>query len=181
MSELVCVVDKDLLQQLRKAVDVWFHGDPPAEYGPGTAVMSFRQRHHKPGEAWDSVPTTRISLPVYGIPKGRTVFASLSSCQFHEEWATIVRHVLRVGDKLSLEVGADSWSNGYVRAACGDGREKVQLYSYTRDEWSASLVYEGLHVDTLKLRVERGNKRLTFLIDHGICPENSARMVRLAA
>lgn len=179
-------LDRETLKAMRSAQDVWFHGRPTNNYGPGDAEMSIRTRsvNYAKGETYDSVPTIRVGLPVYGIPKDRNLFASIGGAVYDRTWGSVCR-VLRVGDKIALEVSVGGGTNGYCRAATGNGHEMVADNSgYRCKDFSASLIYEGLHVDKLFIRVERERKhgvptQFTFYIDESVSPDNSARMVRL--
>jgi hypothetical protein len=86
-------------------------------------------------------------------------FAMFHSAKYTENWRTIVG-LLRADDTLRLEFRTDDATNGYVKDA-------------------------GLHADELWLRIERGEgphrKRLYFLLDASVCPDNSARMCRRTA
>lgn len=72
------------------------------------------------------------------------------SARFHEPWKTVAS-LLRKGDRLTLSWTADN-NTGVVRA--------------------------GLHADDLKLVIDRGDWRMTFIIAHSVTPDDSARMVR---
>lgn len=79
--------------------------------------------------------------------------AVVSSPRWVPEWQTVLM-LLRAGDRVEL---------------CWTGNNGNQ---YTRQA--------GLHVDSLNLRVIRGKVIMEFALCHGVCQDNSARMVRRA-
>ena len=80
-------------------------------------------------------------------------FAMVTNYRYSpSEIDTIVRQ-LREGDELTLDWIADG-GNGYVKDA-------------------------GLHEDFLYLLVKRGEKTMRYHVQSNICPENTARMIRL--
>lgn len=112
-----------------------------------------------------------VSIPV-GNASQRTLtgFAHMSS--YHEGWRTMVQHVLRAGDQVALSFRADYGTNNYARSARGDS---TLLPEGERD---GGIYYAGLHVDEFWLVITRGNKRLDFMMDIGVCPDNTARMCK---
>lgn len=94
---------------------------------------------------------------------GARCFSMLHSGRFNEEWMTIVGFV-RAGDELRLDWSPDGMTNGYVEKSrvvegCGEGLQ--------------------LHADVLYLKVIRGKKRFSFMVDVEICVDNSARMIKI--
>jgi hypothetical protein len=102
--------------------------------------------------------------PLHGGRKPSKCFAMIHTPDFTEEWRTVAK-LLRAGDVLELEFLADAWSNQYLKVATGQTEDSHR--------------YEALHVDNMRLRVYRHDKRaLTFQLAESICPDNSARMIQ---
>lgn len=80
-------------------------------------------------------------------------FDMLSCSKFNEVVYTILNHVLRVGDVISIHWSADNNSQ-IIKDA-------------------------GLHHDEISLIVKRGNKTMTFLLKSNVSLDNSARSVQL--
>lgn len=100
-------------------------------------------------------------------PENPRCFAMVYSSQWNEEWETI-RVFLHKGDVLSLHWDRDGNRSGYVarskiteKAEYGDGGYGMEL-----------------HVDTLYLKIKRGEKKFSFLLEMSVCPDNSARMIQ---
>ncbi len=83
-----------------------------------------------------------------------TCFACIVTAQYCEEWQSIVS-ILKAGDTVSLEwVGGDN--NCYMN------RQTEKLYH-----------------DRLFLCIKRKDKKMKFHVCNSICPNNTARMIRL--
>jgi hypothetical protein len=83
-------------------------------------------------------------------------FEMIHAAQFDDVWKSIVA-LLRVGDELTLH-----WRRG----------------AFTTDAMQeASPKFYG---DQLLLQVDRGDKRLTFMVDMSVTENNTARMIRRA-
>lgn len=94
----------------------------------------------------------------YGQGEDAHAFAWVPSAQYNDIWKTIAS-LLKVGDELELAFNGDAYSNGHTKTA-------------------------GLHADACRLHVERtvrgSRQRLVFEVDHSICADNTARMVKPA-
>lgn len=169
------LVTRDTLRKIRQAHGLFVH----AEGETATLTLDLESTFGKP---YDEVARCRFELPLARrVPEDRRAFFSKSSIRQSAEWMTIAS-LLRVGDRLSLEFQMDWHSNGYTQAARGNGYEAIgsgMFRTAPNPEFNATLLFEGLHVDTVVLWVERNKRRLCFHLDTSICPENSARMVKL--
>ncbi len=100
-----------------------------------------------------------------GYGKGPQAFAY--SIGGSAEWRTIVG-LLRVGDEIELNWVAAA-TTGYLKAAHGEYGDE-----------SCRIPFNGLYQDTLRLTVWRNDKRkYSFHVDERVCPNNSARMIRM--
>jgi hypothetical protein len=89
--------------------------------------------------------------------KGARAFAHISIYREQITHAGSILRLLRAGDEIGFEFRADSHSNGYVARA-------------------------RLHADVLALLMYREGKLVAeYELDHGISPDNSARMVKHVA
>ena len=96
-----------------------------------------------------------LDIPVdWTGPRDAIAFEAVMSAKYNDAWQTIVK-LLRVGDEITL-VWVSANNNQYVTEA-------------------------GLFNDELRMRVQRGKTRLTFNVDHSICADNTARMIRTSA
>jgi hypothetical protein len=108
-----------------------------------------------------------------GIPHSPGDFTAFaSSCrigsQYGLEWQTIVS-LLRADDEVVLDWIAGN-NSGYLEAAQGQYGDEPYRQSFS-----------GLHHDMLALVVRRGERdKYRFRLADSICPDNSARMIRLA-
>jgi hypothetical protein len=112
----------------------------------------------------------------------RTAYVNLSSARYRPEVVTFLK-ALRAGDTISVEIYPDAHTNGYARCARGD--PSLAEYPEDREDRYGHLSYTGLHVDECKVHIVRPGKdgktsRQTFLLDVGVCADNSARMVHRA-
>ena len=112
------------------------------------------------GRLYSRVRTLEVDGVVSGYDREEThsslerasAFWMIHSARFSIAWTSIVS-LLRTGDFLSLHFRGDANSNDYVKGA-------------------------GLHADRLDLVIERGDKRLVFILAVSVCADNTARMVR---
>ena len=160
-------LDKVALAALRQAATISFH------HTDGKSLIRATKEHQPnerdpfaPRETTITVPCdARISDhdrgPGLGTDASRddlkryAAFAWLNHAQSADcTWQTVAS-VLKVGDELTLH-----WQRGGLSTQA------------MRDV--------GLHGDALYLRVRRGDRRLTFLIDTYYGHDNTARMVRLS-
>jgi hypothetical protein len=89
------------------------------------------------------------------------------SCLLHaydNVWRTVAG-LLKAGDALSVRFVADGRASGYLQNA-----------EVVRGHGAGSALY----ADALYLDVQRGARKLTFLLQVSVCPDNTARMVRRA-
>jgi hypothetical protein len=80
-------------------------------------------------------------------------FEMIHVAQYEECWKTIAS-LLREGDALTLLWKRNAWNTG-------------------------NLTDVNLHGDGLDLQIDRGKTRLTFHIRMSVCPDNTARMIRV--
>lgn len=156
MTELSPVLDKDDVKAIRNADTICFR------YANGTATVEcIKKDRDEFGEKERRRDITVLGTVFNGYDEdmGRargqsftSAFVHFGSAQYHEGWRTIAQ-MLRTGDQLRLEFRTDDATNGYVKDA-------------------------KLHADLLYLRVERAGKRMFFLLDVSVCPDNTARMVQ---
>jgi hypothetical protein len=160
------VLDKMALAALRMADTISFHHTDGNSLIRATKEAKVTERNpFAARETFIAVPcNARISdyereagegTETYGERlKNYTAFAWQSHAQSMDDpWQTIASS-LQVGDELTLH-----WLRG--------GFSTVAMKSV------------NLHCDALYLRVRRGNKRLTFLVEFYCGEDNTARMVRL--
>jgi len=175
----------DDIKALRTADDLCFD-QLTGEIGQIRAIRRARRNHGTVfSDLDDATRTIRVETGVTrweGRPDPRTAFVLLSGSD--EVWRTIAS-LLRVGDRLRLDWRMDGGSNGYVKHAMGDGLPDC-------GEPPRPMHFSGLHVDELRLVVERpatphrkstvGNgkvRRLHFTVETLVCAENAARMIRI--
>lgn len=131
-------------------------------YTNGRAKVEFEDKH---GIELDIEVEQRENL--YGKNHGKmyTGFAMIHTPDFTAHWCTIAQ-LLKVGDVLGLRWVADA--NGYVRNAHYSGDSEMEAF-------------DSLHMDSCYLTVKRGKSLLEFHVATSICPDNSARMIKVAA
>ncbi len=153
------------LRALRNADDVVFNHRAD---GSGEIRATIEAAHSSTGFE----QAVYIPCLTAGPLSNRTGFEHMA--KYHEGWRTLVHHVLRVGDVLVLDFRPDHGTTNYTRAASGDPSLLDAKHNDGGDH--RHLHYAGLHVDEFWLRIERGTKRLEFLVEVRVAPENSARM-----
>jgi hypothetical protein len=155
------------IKALRQAQTVSFHAGTPGDNGH--AVIRATKRVAQPGPFGDGERhyeiqvATRVASFINNDSEPRVCFAMIHSSQYEDVWRTTVS-MLRPGDELELNWKEDACCNGYMKESSGSA--------------SDSGPFEVLHGDVLELRVKRGKRELTFYVDHSICPDNTARMIR---
>lgn len=142
---------KDDLKALRTADSVTFsHGSDGRHYVRGIRRLTV--------DGFETEVRREIRVPSnirsYDSDRKRSyghAFEMINSAQYDDDWKTVVS-LLRTGDELALLWYAGN-SNAYVSDA-------------------------NLRRDELRLIVNRGNRRLSFLIDVSVCADNTARMTQ---
>ena len=114
------------------------------------AKLSEDNRHIIPVYVKSSVYGREMETYKYHVSEG---FAMLMSCHYHETWMTI-RDLLKAGDVLTLHWIAGGKTTNY-------------------------LMNHHIVGDELQLIVERGKKKMHFVIENSVTPiTNSARLCR---
>jgi hypothetical protein len=116
-----------------------------------------RASESEPWEQKHEIPTL-TAFEIYGDSPYRkkvtSAFESVDNYSYALSPIKTVVGLLKEGDILTIQWGADAGSNQYCK-------EKY------------------LHSDQLHLVVSRGNKKMMFFLRQSVCENNSARMVRL--
>lgn len=114
-----------------------------------------------------------ISKLLYGA---RDDFRAITRVQpnRHGIFATVVHHILKPGDLISLDWRPGYHDNGYVEHATADWKSKSDHYRNCYSEGS-------LHVDSCFLIIQRPTKKvytqMGFEVSINACCGNSARMI----
>ncbi len=169
------VLCKEDLKAMRLADSVSFHYNGEAE---GSKIhCSKRVRDVGPYDDrekhWDVIVQSTfgtVSMCSDHGKKPSSCFEMMFGTQFHQEWQTVVS-CLKVGDELTLHWVADGQSTGYSK------RCRITETNDNGESYSPGMGM-AIHADCLYLKVKRGEKRLSFLLDVSLCPDNSARMIR---
>jgi hypothetical protein len=156
------------LAALRKANTVSFHHLAPDDTGyvPRSFIRASKRMEQSASNPFGPTEVS-VEIPVdwrladysrgekvpYGTGEFRA-FHMIGSCQFHEEWMTVVS-LLRVGDILRL-----LWSRG------GFTTEGMR---------EAAPAFYG---DGLSMEVIRDKRRLVFHVGEQVSEDNTARMVQ---
>lgn len=154
------MLDKTQIAALRKANSVSFYATREGKSG----ISAVKERHSTPAEPFAQDVRIEIACAsrlvnydretgIRANDEAYTGFGMIHTSHACEEWQTIAS-LLREKDVLTLEWQRGAWS-------------------------SPALTDSGIIGDRLILRVQRGDKRLSFLADHYCGPNNTARMVRM--
>lgn len=167
------VLTRDDLKALRQADTVSFH------HYHGKSCLSATKRVRKAGPFDDQERRYEVACAstfsgICDAPGQMQCFAMEYSSAYSIEWRTIVG-CLKVGDEVTLHWWADGYRSGYV--------ERARVTEHSSEGGSPGLGMT-LHADALYLKVRRqtrGGKtvRLGFLVTVSICPDNTARMIRV--
>lgn len=182
------ILSKEMLKDMRDANTIVFHHKNGASYMRCIFKTTFRGKEVETESKYD--------LDGCNYKSSRDRFeacASISYLQQSDSEEASIISTLHANDVIELEWYPDAWSQGYLFAANakrGDATTKYEANmndeereAARKSEYGYGLRegFAGLHGDILKLRVQRGKKRLTFTLAHSITPDNSARMIKTLA
>jgi hypothetical protein len=141
------------LQLLRKATGLAFDRTVN-EDGSVTSQIRVWLKGQQDDVYWGAIAVPSSHTTYSDGPVHHQGFASIHSPRFARRWQTVLR-LLRAGDELRL--------------------------SWVQDNNTDNIRQAGLHFDSLDAVILRGGReRYEVRLEDSVCPDNSARMLRLA-
>lgn len=172
MTTLGLELTKEILKDLRDCKDLsLFHN-----YRQEDAAQTFIRVNFEDIVRGNKIESSKEYLVADSYVHGERArnetvkcFAHIDKYDYEQQYNELssVLAFLKVGDRIRIEWYRDAWTNQYMQHSAN----KVNS-----DDCSP---FEALHGDAVYIVIYRGeNTRYRFHLDHSICADNSARMIR---
>lgn len=154
---------RDDVKALRMAHNVSFHAIPNKDRTAmvGTIRCTIKEtKFGKDVEFEHEIPTSVSLRQFHHDTNDRALednnwsgFDMIHSAQYSEEWTTIARHIVKIGDRLTLHFMRGGWCTQFLQGV-------------------------NIVADTLYLVINRDKADLFFIVGHYIGEDNTARMTK---